>query len=590
MFLLWPRVPFTLALFALLLTWSCTSDDAPLLTPSAWPSQSGAVAESASPSNRSSVGGEATATPPIPGSSPVAPVTLTQIGHTDLGGQGFAANVRTLGSFAYVGSWGAGRCPGSGVRVVDLSNPAAPVVAATAAQIPGTSAEDIVPLHVTTPMFTGDLLVVGIQRCSNSSAAPGGLALVDITDPRNPRDLGFFDSGRPARGVHELDVTVQNGRVLALLAVPYSSAANDGDLRIVDITDPNRPKQLAAWGPALAGLPTEGIGCNRSVNAHSVKSAPDGMRAFVSFWDAGLIILDISDPAAPRYLGRAFAPQSEGAVHSVDLTAEGFAVVAEEDDVFRSPRRLTLRVEGSGEALDVTGCQAVGGTDIDEVGVLNGPLVDGGMLCRGAPSTSAGAILLADSGGCSVESKARVAAAAKASALVLALGQEPVALELSGEIGLPVVTISTGDGERVRSVANGMVTLPTSRPWGGVRIWDMRDPASPVQVGGFHTDGATRFPSSGPGSYAVHNPLRAGRYVLLAWYADGVRVVDFSDPAHPVEVASFVPPPAADPQRTFATAPYVWGVAVSGNLVLVSDINGGLYVLRATGLSTSTGP
>src|SRR5205814_1727595 len=78
--------------------------------------------------------------------------------------------------------------------------------------------------------------------------APAGLALVDMTAPYNPVDLGFFDTGPGPRGVHELDLTVQGGRALALLAVPGSESSGTGDLRIVDITDPRSPVQIADWG------------------------------------------------------------------------------------------------------------------------------------------------------------------------------------------------------------------------------------------------------------------------------------------------------------------------------------------------------
>ena len=56
-------------------------------------------------------------------------------------------------------------------------------------------------------------------------------------------------------------------------------------------------------------------------------------------------------------------------------------------------------------------------------------------------------------------------------------------------------------------------------------------------------------------------------------------VVDIADPTRPREVASFVPPAAVDPFRTFTDTAQVWGVYVQGNLLLASDINAGLFVL-----------
>src|SRR5207302_1054399 len=121
---------------------------------------------------------------------------------------------------------------------------------------------------------------------------------------------------------------------LALLAVPNSGLVNQGDFRIVDISDPARPVQLSSWRPETAGLRAPGIGCNPQVFDHSARGSRDGMRAYLSYWDAGLLILDISDPTAPRFLGQALDRGAEGAIHSVDITPDGLALVTEEDDVF----------------------------------------------------------------------------------------------------------------------------------------------------------------------------------------------------------------------------------------------------------------
>jgi hypothetical protein len=65
-------------------------------------------------------------------------------------------------------------------------------------------------------------------------------------------------------------------------------------------------------------------------------------------------------------------------------------------------------------------------------------------------------------------------------------------------------------------------------------------------------------------------------------------VVDLSDPRRPREIASFVPP-SSSPRQSAATAqdgrrdmPVVWGVYPWKDLVLVSDMNSGLWVFRVT--------
>ncbi len=92
------------------------------------------------------------------------------LGHHDLGGGGFNADVWLHGTTAYVGVWGRDPaedipCPATGVKVVDIADPTAPVLVGVLPNPVLTTAEDVVVRTVATPYFTGDLAVVGIQSC-----------------------------------------------------------------------------------------------------------------------------------------------------------------------------------------------------------------------------------------------------------------------------------------------------------------------------------------------------------------------------------------------------------------------------------------
>jgi hypothetical protein len=91
------------------------------------------------------------------------------------------------------------------------------------------------------------------------------------------------------------------------------------------------------------------------------------------------------------------------------------------------------------------------------------------------------------------------------------------------------------------------------------------------------------------GVYSVHNAVIKDDRSYASWYSDGVRVVDLSDPRNPREVAWFVPPPTS-PRQTAATAqsgrrdmPVVWGVFPHKDVVLASDMNSGLWIIRVPG-------
>src|SRR5262245_58974541 len=142
------------------------------------------------------------------------------VGHTDLGGDIDFGDVWGHGNFAYVGS----RCGdqafgGGGVRVVDISHPTHPTVASTLVNDEFTRAEDVVVRHVSTPSFTGDLAVVGIQACFGSGhegEVPTGLRFFDVTQAPHPQLLSEWDLPEGSIGCHEVDlVQRQDGIALA---------------------------------------------------------------------------------------------------------------------------------------------------------------------------------------------------------------------------------------------------------------------------------------------------------------------------------------------------------------------------------------
>jgi hypothetical protein len=128
--------------------------------------------------------------------------------------------------------------------------------------------------------------------------------------------------------------------------------------------------------------------------------------------------------------------------------------------------------------------------------------------------------------------------------------------------------------------------------YGYLRVYDydLAQPGRPVQIGEYRTPNSAGLGAQGSGDYTIHNALVVGTDVYISWYSDGVRVVDASDPTDPEEVAYFVPPagknPVKPPQRgVLSQMPQVWGVVVdeATGLVYASDMNSGLWILRRTG-------
>jgi hypothetical protein len=248
------------------------------------------------------------------GSAPAAaaaPRTLNTelVGHLDPGG-GLHADVWAYRGVAYLGSYRSGDCrPAPGVWAIDLRASARPRPLASFAAYPGSDGQDVWVGGVRTGAFRGDLAAVGVQPCDRGVGGFAGLALYDVTDPASPRRLAEVPTGVPS-GVHELGVVQRpDGRVLALEAVPGSfqqSNGRRGDLRILDITDPRRPREVADWDVRRDGPPAARaeFGARRDVFCHSAWPFDRGRKLFASFWAAGEQFLDIDDPARPRLVGQ----------------------------------------------------------------------------------------------------------------------------------------------------------------------------------------------------------------------------------------------------------------------------------------------
>lgn len=123
--------------------------------------------------------------------------------------------------------------------------------------------------------------------------------------------------------------------------------------------------------------------------------------------------------------------------------------------------------------------------------------------------------------------------------------------------------------------------------WGKMRIFNVKDPRKPRLVSQFGTKNSRRSEMKKPRIYSVHNAEVVGRdQVFLSWYSDGVRWVDIGKPRKPKELAGWAPRARRDPNGFFPKETLVWGVypIPDSELILASDINSGLWILRARGL------
>jgi len=507
------------------------------------------------------------------------------------------------GNFAYVGTWRI-PCNGRGVKIVDVGTLSNPQLIGTLAAREGTSAEDMVVRSVSTPFFTGDLMGVGIQRCGDDPALDTqefGLQLWDVTDPTNPEFLSEFGVGHGSGGVHELDLFQRGGNVYALLAHPFGEwfdPAGHGDFMIVDVTNPSLPVMVSDWGAGANGFspgPFWGQGDFGAILGHSARASADGMKAYVSYWDLGVLTFDISDISNPVLLTRTtYESWEDGDAHSM-TPYRRFILQNDEDFSPETPSDIRYGRRQHGLGNPTPGASPLWLEPGHQVVARVVMAANQGCSPSDYPAQTVGAIAVAytpvpffDSSGdepeCLHQEQEAAAEVAGARAFVhdfVAENTSPQWFDF-GEVGIPVLFTDHETAQGM--VAAGRAKLKARRPsWGFLRIYDA---ATGRQVAKFDRAPNVRTLPAPPGSWTIHNTEVVGERAFSAWYSNGVIALDLRslNRRHPGDpkVGQFVTP---RPAGEVPFAGEVWGVAIrpSDKAMFLSDMGTGLWIVKATG-------
>jgi len=123
-----------------------------------------------------------------------------------------------------------------------------------------------------------------------------GFLIWDLADPEDPVQVGHYETG--GNGTHR--IFYDGGRYAHMPATP---AGYHGHIyQIVDVSDAAHPREAGRWWVPgqWRGGGEEGGPVGTSLHEPYVV----GDRAYLAFGAAGLIILDIADPATPRLVSR----------------------------------------------------------------------------------------------------------------------------------------------------------------------------------------------------------------------------------------------------------------------------------------------
>lgn len=222
------------------------------------------------------------------------------------------------GNALYVGHVGRS---GAGTSILDVSKPDRPELVAQWNAPANT--------HTHKVQVADGLLLVNHERFPLQPKAPlgphsAGLAIYRLDDPFQPMQVGFWQSG--GMGVHR--IVWEGGRYAHMSGVP--DGFTDRIWMSIDLADPERPQLVSRWwqeGQWTAGGESADWPAGYRVAAHHGLS--EGTYTYLGYDDANLVVLDTSDPAAPREISR--LQWEGGATHTcLPLAGRGLLVVTDE--------------------------------------------------------------------------------------------------------------------------------------------------------------------------------------------------------------------------------------------------------------------
>jgi hypothetical protein len=475
-------------------------------------------------------------------SNPASPVIVGNLGSP----LNYPSGVRVSGSLAYVAD-------AYGLYVIDVSNPASPTIVGS----------------VSTTGSGGGIAISGsyVWMCDGYA----GLQVIDVSAPALPIIVGTADTPGFANNV--------------ALSGSYAFVADVSGLTVIDISNPLSPM-------VVGGLP----------NPEALDQALDlaVSDSYVYLTGDGLQVIDISNPSSPVLLGnvtitgdlaRGIALSGQFAYLAVTL---GGMDVYDISDPGSPTFVNSVDLPGYGYGIQISGSEAYVADDLAGLQVIHitnpEPLLIGSLALPGSAQdvavSGSYAFIAADWEGLQVVDISNPASPTSIGGVVWPFNSSINAVALYGSYAyvapnLNVVDISNPASPSIVGSAPGSgsdVVIIGSRLYaasGGVQVFDISNPISPTLLGS----------ASVSAPFGIYYLAVSGHYAYLSGWSEsypplvknaGIRIVDISNPTQPVPVGGVDYPGG-----------HFLGVAASGSYAYVADW---FYGVRVFDVSNPASP
>jgi hypothetical protein len=406
-------------------------------------------------------------------SNPAAPLAL---GKQELAGDTY--DVALNGHLAYVANYG------NDLSVVDVSNPAAP-------ELVGETAD---------PHFSRAWAVALHNDIAYVASRTDGLHLADLTHPLTPTLLHHY---WPDQSIVDVEIRATATYTHAYLT---SDGGAEAGLRILDVTHPMSITEVGAYDTWLAQ-----------------DVALDGRYAYVAAGGDGLRIVDVANVAAPTEAG-AYATSGDASdvivngSHAYLLETTGLRIV----DIANGQRPVEV------------GAYRVNNTPVEQMAMRGNVayLATGGGLHIVAIANPSHPQLL----GVYEPANGAVYGVALAEGSIAALYVRTDTSEarlhivdVSNPTDVQLLGTYSGHADRLLAVLGNLLYLRGEQGGTEVYIVDISNPASPVDAGYYDAYGVYG---------AASDMVIAGNYGYLSFGNYGIHTLDLSSPTQPSRMAA----------------------------------------------------